>query len=162
MWELDHKEVWAPKKWCFQLWCWRKILRVPWTARSNQLILKEINAQYSLEGLTWWWSFNTLDTDVKSQLIWKGSKSGKDWGQKEKRITEDEMLEWHHWLYGHEFEQIPRDGEGQGSLACCSPWGSQRVRQDWVTEQQQILSNSCKMSYFYTHFTDEETEAKGD
>ena len=54
MWELDHKESWAPKDWCdaFELWCWRRLLRVPWTARrSNQSILKEISPEYSLEGL---------------------------------------------------------------------------------------------------------------
>ena len=61
--------------------------------------------------------------DVKSQLIGKDLDAGKDWGQEEKGVTEDEMVGWHHWLNGHEFEQILWDGEGQGSLACCSPWG---------------------------------------
>ena len=132
MWELDHKEGWAPKKWCFQLWCWRKILRVPWTARSNQLILKKINAQYSLEGLTWWWSFNTLDTDVKSQLIWKGSKSGKDWGQEEKGMTGQDgwMASPTQWTWVWVTLGV---GDGQG-LACYSSWGC-RVGQDWATEQ---------------------------
>ena len=61
--------------------------------------------------------------NVKSQLIGKYLDAGKDWGQEEKRVTEDEMVGWHHQLNGHEFEQTPRDREGQGSLACCSPWG---------------------------------------
>ena len=61
--------------------------------------------------------------DVKSQLIRKDSDAGKDWGQKEKGTTEDEMVGWHCRLNGHEFEQVPGDGEGQGSLACCGPWG---------------------------------------
>ena len=61
--------------------------------------------------------------DVMNQLIRKGPDAGKDWSQEEKGITEDETVEWHHWLNGHEFEQAPGDGKGQGSLVCCSPWG---------------------------------------
>ena len=60
--------------------------------------------------------------DAESRLIEKDPDAGKDWGQ-EKGMTEDEMFGWHHWLNGHEFEQAPEDGEGQGILACCSPWG---------------------------------------
>ena len=56
-------------------------------------------------------------------VIWKDPDAGKDWRQEEKGTTEDEMVGWHHWLNRHEFEQAPGDGEGQGSLACCSPWG---------------------------------------
>ena len=61
--------------------------------------------------------------DTKSQLIGKDLDAGKDWRQKEKGTKEEEMVEWHHQLNGHEFEQAPGDGEGQGSLVCCSPWG---------------------------------------
>ena len=60
--------------------------------------------------------------DMKSWLIWKDPDAGKDWGQ-EKGMTEDEMVGWHHWLNEHEFEQAPGVGDGQRSLACCSPWG---------------------------------------
>ena len=67
---------------------------------------------------------------------WKNPDAGKNWRQ-EKGTTEDEMLGWHHWLDGHEFEQAPEESEGQGSLACRSPWGC-RVGHDWVTKQQQI------------------------
>ena len=67
MWELDYKESWAPKNWCFELWCWRRLLRVPWTARrSNQSILKEISPEYSLEGL-----MLKLKLQYFSQLIWR-------------------------------------------------------------------------------------------
>ena len=62
-------------------------------------------------------------SDAKSRLIGKDPDAGKDWGQEEKGATEDEMVEWHHQLNGHGFEQTLRDGEGQGSLSCCSPWG---------------------------------------
>ena len=61
--------------------------------------------------------------DAKNQLIGKDPNAGKDWGQEEKRVTEDEMAGWDHWLNGHEFEQTPEDSEGQGSLACCYSWG---------------------------------------
>ena len=66
---------------------------------------------------------------------------GKDWGQEEKGATEDEMGGWHHRLNGHKFEKTLGDSEGQGGLAGCSPWGSQRVGHDWATEQQQIIIN---------------------
>ena len=72
--------------------------------------------------------------DVKNWLIGKESDAGKDRGQEEKGTTEDEMARWHHRFDGHEFEQAPGDDEGQGSLACCSPWGCKRVRHDWATE----------------------------
>ena len=65
--------------------------------------------------------------DLKSQLIGKDPDAGKDWGQEEKGMTEDEMVGWHHWLNGHEFEQIPGDSEGQGILACYSPWGHKEL-----------------------------------
>ena len=74
--------------------------------------------------------------DVKSQLIGKGPDAGKDWGQEEKGVTEDEMVGWHHWLNGHEFGQTLGDSEGQESLTCYSPY---QVRHDWVTEQQQNI-----------------------
>ena len=75
--------------------------------------------------------------DAKSQLIGKVPDGGKDWGQEEKVVAEDEMVGWHHQLDGHEFEQTLGDGEGRGNLACCSPWGG-RVGHDWATEQQPI------------------------
>ena len=77
--------------------------------------------------------------DANSWLIWKDPDVGKDWRQEEKWTTEDEMVGWHHRLNGHEFEQVLQDGEGQGSLECCSPWG-RRVGHDWVTEQQQAVT----------------------
>ena len=94
--------------------------------------------------------------DVKSQLIGKDLDAGKDWGQEEKGVTEDEMVGWHHWLNGHEFEQILWDGEGQGSLACCSPWGHKELNTtEWLnwTELKfgHSLSNSecCVLSQLF-------------
>ena len=115
--------IFKPYKTCaFELQCWRRLLRVPWTARrSSQSILKEISSEYSLESLMLNW------------LIGKDPDAGKDWMQDEKGTTEDEMVGWHHRLSGHEFKQVPVVGDAQGSLACCSPQGS-RVRHDWATE----------------------------
>ena len=107
----------------FELWCWRKLLRVPWTARrSNQSILKEFNPEYSLEGQMLKLQYFGFWYDVKSRLTWKDPDAGKDWRQ-EQRAAEDDMVGWNHRLNGHEFEQTPRVGDGQGSLVCCSPWG---------------------------------------
>ena len=87
----------------FELWCWKRLLRVPWTARrSNQSILKEISPEYSLEGRCW--SYNNWPPDAKSWLIGKDPDAGKDWRWEEKGMTEDEMAGWHHRSHGHGFE----------------------------------------------------------
>ena len=105
----------------FELWCWRRLLRVPWTARrSNQSILKEISPGCSLEGVML--KLKLWPPHAKSWLIGKDSDAGRDWGQEEKGTTEDEMAGWHR-LNGHEFEWTPGDGDGQGGLACCNSWG---------------------------------------
>ena len=102
----------------------RRLLRVPWTERrSNQPILKEISPAYSLEGWCWNWSPILWPPDAKRWLIRKEPDAGKHWRQEEKGATENEMVGWHHQLNGHEFKQALGDGEGQGSLPCCSPWG---------------------------------------
>ena len=118
MWALNYKaECWKTD--AFELQCWRRLLRVLWTARiSNLSILTEISPEYSLKGLV-------LKLQYLGHLM-RGTNSLEktlmleDWRQK-KGATEDEMVGWHHWLNGHEFEQAPGDSEGQGSLACCSP-----------------------------------------
>ena len=118
----------------FESWFWRRLFRVPWTARrSNQSIVKNQP----------WIFFGRSDAkapilwlpNVKTWLIGKYPDAEKDWSQEEKRMTEDEMVGWHHRLNGHEFEQALTDGGGQGSLAFCSPWGF-RVRYNWATEEQ--------------------------
>ena len=107
----------------FELCCWRRLLRVPWIARRfNQSILKEISPEHSLEGLMLK-ALILWPPDAKNWLIWKDLDAGKDWGQVEKGMSEDEMVGWHHQLNGYGFEQTPGDSKGQGSLACCSPWG---------------------------------------
>ena len=90
----------------FELWCWRRLLRVPWTARrSSQSILKEISPEYSLEGMMLKLQLPILwPPDAKNWLIGKDPDAGKDWRWEEKGLTEDEMVGWHHRLDGHEFE----------------------------------------------------------
>ena len=83
----------------------------------------------------------------KNWLIGKDPDAGRDWGWEENRMTEDEMVEWYHQLNGHEFEQSPRAGDGQGGLACCSPLGSQRVGHEWVTKLNWNLAE-C-LAYVY-------------
>ena len=110
-----------------KLWCWRRRLRVPWIARrSNQSILKEINPEYSLEGLMLKLKLQYFGHLMqRADSLEKDRDAGKDWRQK--GITENEMVGWHHWLDGHESEQTPGDGEGQGGLACFIPWGCKEL-----------------------------------
>ena len=130
MWELDHKEGWVPKNWCFQIVVLEKTLESflkskeikPVNPKENQPWMLEIQSfigrtDAEAEAPTLW------PPDEKSQLFRKDADAGKDWGQEAKGTTENEMAGWHHWLDGHEFEQAPGDGEGQGGLAHCSPWG---------------------------------------
>ena len=125
----------------FKLWYWRRLLRVPWTARrSNQFILKEINPEYSLEGL-----MLKLKLQYLGHLLWKDDSleksAWKDCGQEEKGATEYEMVGWHHWLNGHEFEQTTGNSEGQKA------WNSlvHRVTRgysglgNWITKTKTIV-----------------------
>ena len=106
---------------------WRRLLRVPWTARgSNRSILKEINMEYTLEGLMLKLKFQCFG-HLMPRLFGKNPDAGEDWRQEEKEITEDEMVGSHHWLNGHEFEQSSGVGDGQGSLENCSPWGHKEL-----------------------------------
>ena len=127
MWELDHKEGWAPKNWCFQTVVLDKTLESPLDSKEIQPVNPKQNQPWMLIGRTdveaeapILWS-----PDAKSWLIGKDPDAGKDWRQEEKRTTEDEIVGWHHQLNGHEFKQTPGDDERQGSLACCSPWNWQ-------------------------------------
>ena len=118
----------------FEVWWWRRLLRVPWTARrSNQSILKEISPGISLEGMMLMLKLQYFGhLMAKSWLIGKDSDAGRDWGQEEKRMTEDEMAGWNHWLDGRESEWTLGVGDGQGGLACCNSWG---CKESDTTEQ---------------------------
>ena len=102
-------------------------MRVPWTTRSNQCILKEISPEYSLEGLMLKLKFQYFGHLMGRTDSRKDPGAGKNRMQEEKRPIEDEMVGWHHRLDGHEFGQARGGGDGQGSLACCSPWGHKEL-----------------------------------
>ena len=134
--ELDHKEGWAPKNWCFWTVVLGKTLESPLDWKEIKPVNPKGNHPWIFIGRTdaeaeapiFW------PPDAKSWLIRKDIDAGKDWRQEEKGTTEDKMAGWHHWLNRHEFEQALGDSEGQGSPASM---GSQRVGRNWVTEQQQ-------------------------
>ena len=112
----------------FELWCWRRLLRVSWTTRkSNQSILKEIRREYSLEGLMLKLKFQHFGHLIQITDSLERPDAEKDWRQEEKGVTEDKMVGWHHWLNGHELEQAPGVDDGQGSLVCYSPWGRKEL-----------------------------------
>ena len=123
--ELDYKESWAPKNWCF----WTVVLE---KTPESPLDCKEIQAVHPKGDQSWVFIGRTdieaetpilWPPDAKSWLIWKDPDAGKDWGQEEKGTTEDEMVGWYHWLDGHGFGWTPGVGDWQGGLACCSSWG---------------------------------------
>ena len=135
MWELDHKEGWALKNWCFWTVVLDKTLEIPLDWKG----IKPVNSR----GNQCWIFIGRTDAEAQASILWppvvknwligKDPDTGKDWKQEEKGLTEDEMVGWHHQLDGNELEQAPGVGDGQESLACCSPW-SRRVGQDWATE----------------------------
>ena len=140
MWELDNKESWAPKNWCFWTVVLEKTLESP-------LDCKEIKPVNPKENQSWIF-IRWTDTEAKISKIWppdvknwlfgKDPDTGEDWRQEEKGMTEDEMVGWHHWLNGHEFEQALRVVDGQGSLVCCSPWGRKETRLSDLSTQSKF------------------------
>ena len=156
MWELDYKESWVLENYAFELWFWKRLLRVPRIARrSNQSILKEVSTEYSLEGLMLKLKLqyichlmqrtNSLEKTLMLRKIERGRKRG---------MTEDKMVGRHHQLNGHESEQTLGVGDREGGLACCSPWGAKSQIQlsdltDWLTETIQhvdLIQNHYQLS----------------
>ena len=151
-WTIKKAECW--RIYAFELWCWRRFLRVPSTARrSNQSILKEISpgcfggTVVETETLMLW------PSDEKRWLIGKDPEAGKNWRQEEKGMTEDKMVGWHHWLNGYEFEQALGVGEVEGSLVCCSSWGHK-----WLETTEKLNNKKKKRKTFL--FTITSTKAK--
>ena len=120
--------------WCFWTVVLEKTLESPLDCKE----IKPVNPK----GTQSWIFIRSTDAEAEAPILWppdaknwligKDPDAGQDWRQEEKEMTEDEMVGWYHQLNGHEFEQASGVGDGQGSLACCSPW-SQRVRHDWAT-----------------------------
>ena len=140
-WTVKKAECWRID--AFELWCWRRLLRVPWTARrSNQSILKEISPGISLEGL-----MLKLKVQYFGHFMWRvdsleKTDAGKDWGQEEKGMTEDEMAGWHHWLDIRESEWTLGVGDGQGGLAYCDSWGCKELdTTEWLNWTELMLNS---------------------
>ena len=123
--ELDHKESWAPKNWCFWTVVLEKTLESPLDCKEIQPVHPKGDQSWVFIGRTDAEAESPIlwPPDAKNWLIGKAPDAGKDWRREEKGTTEDEMVGWHHRLNGHEFEQALGVGDWQGSLACCSPWG---------------------------------------
>ena len=140
----DYKESWAPKNWCFWTVVLEKTLESPLDCKEIQSVNPKGNQSWifigrtaaEAEALMLW------PPDVKNWLIGKDPDAWKDLRQ-EKGTTEDEMVGWHHWLDGHEFEQAPGVGDWQGSLVCCSPWGHKESDMmewvNWTSSQENIF-----------------------
>ena len=130
--ELDYKESWALKNWCFWAVVLEKTLESPVDCKIKPVSPKG-NQSWIFIGRTDAEAPILWPPDVKNWLIWKELDAGKDWRQEEKGTTEEEMVGWCHWLNGHEFEQAPGVDDGQGSLACCSPWGCKELdMSEWL------------------------------
>ena len=149
MWDLDYKESWVPKNWCFRTVVLEKILEHP-------LDYKEIQPVHP-KGDQSWVFIGRTDVEVETPYTlatwceelthWKRPDAGKDWGQEEKGMTEDEMVEWQHHFDGHAFGRTLGVGDGQQGLACCSTWGH---KESDTTEQLNWTEWSIKFKCILT------------
>ena len=142
MWEIDCKESWALKNWCFWTVVLEKTLESPLDYKEIQPVHPRENQSFLFIGgsdlevkIPVFWP-----PDANSWLIWKDPDVGKDWGQEEKGTIEDEMVGWHHWLNEHGFGCTSGAGDGQGGLAC---WGS------WVTKSRARLSDWTELNWIF-------------
>ena len=156
MWQLDYKESWAPKNWCFRTVVLEKTLESPLDCKEIQPVHLKRDQSWVFIGRTDVEAETPIlwPPDVKSWLIWKDPDAGKDWGQEEKGTTEDEMVGWHHWLNGLEFGWAPGVGDGQGGLACCSPWACKESDMtewlNWTELNYGVFFLICSNSYTFT------------
>ena len=151
MWELDYKESWALKNWCFWTVVLEKTLESPLDCKEIKLVNPKGNQSLIFIG--------RADTEAETPTLWpphekrwligKDPDAERDWEQEEKGTTEDEMAGWHHWLDGRESEWTLGVGDGQGGLACCSPWGHKESdTTEWLnrTEEASYLCISCVLT----------------
>ena len=154
MWELDYKESWGPKNWCFWTVALEKTLESPLDCKK----IKPVNPQ----GNQSWIFIGRTDAEAEAPILWspdvknwltgKDPDAGKDWRWEEKGTTEDAIVGWHHQLDGHEIEQALGVGNGWGSLACCSPWGCKESDMtEWLnwTEQSKWLRGYILKGYIF-------------
>ena len=159
MWELDCDESWAPRNWCF----WTVLTE---KTHESPLDCKEIQPVHS-EGDQSWVFFGRTYAKAETLVLWpphakswltgKNSDAGRDWGQEEKGMTEDEMAGWHYRLDGREFEWTPGVGDGQGGLACCDSWGRKESdtteRLDWTELNSLNVSLEYHTEVFWEHWS---------
>ena len=171
MWGLDYKESWMPKNWCFwtvvlekTLFLFSFFLCLEKTLESH-LDRKEIQPVNPERSQSWIFIGST-DAEAETPILWppdsknwligKDPDAQKDWGW-EKGVTEDEMVGWHHWLNGHEFEQAPGVGDGLGSLASCSPWGRKESDTtewlNWTERKERKVKSLSSVQLFGTPWT---------
>ena len=142
MWELNHKKCWALKNWCFRTVVLEKTLEGPLDCKEIKPVNPKGNQPWIFTGKT--------DTEAEAPILWppdvkswltgKDPDAGKDWRQEGKGMTEDKMVGWHHQLDGHEFEQARGVGNGQGSLASCSPQGhTESDMTEWLNNNNATL-----------------------
>ena len=166
IWELDCEESWAQKNWCVWTVVLEKTLESP-------LDCKEIQPVHSKDQSWVFYARNDAKAEtpvlwpphVKSWLIGKDSDAGKDWGQEEKGMTEDEMAGWHHGLNGPEFEWTPGVGDGQGGLACCDSWGRKESDMtEWLnwTELNWTEEWAMQLIWVKSILTKAESKGQGD
>ena len=149
MWELDYKESWVSKNWCF----WTVVLESPLDCKEIKTVLPKGNQSWIFTGKTDAKAESPIlrPPDVKSRLIGKDPDAGKDWRQ-EKGTTEDNTVGWHHGLNGPEFEQVPKDGEGQEAWWAAVHWATKSQKQlnnNNIDEKCVILNCQQKSSYRY-------------
>ena len=148
--KLDYKESWGLKNWCFWTVMLEKTLEIPLDSKEIQPVHPKGNQSWIFIGRT--------DAEAEAPILWppdvnwligKDPDARKYWRQEEKQVTEDEMVGWHRWFNGNEYEQIPGDSEGQGSLACCSPWvtKSQIQLSDWT--KKSLLERFLSLPWYF-------------
>ena len=146
-WTIRKDEYWRMD--AFELWCWSRLFENPLDCKEIKPVNRKGNQSWVFIGRT--------DAEAETPIIWppdaknwlteKDPDAGKDWRQEEKGTTEDEMVGWHHQLDGHEFEQAPEVGDGQGSLECCSPWGCKELD---MIEQLKWTDTCCHLFNQYS------------
>ena len=151
---MDHKQGWALKNWCF----WTVVLEKTLESALDSKEIKPVNPK----GNQQWIFTGRTDAEAEAPVLWppdskswlvgKDLDAGKDWGQEEKGVTEDELVGWHHQLHGHECKQTLGDSEGQGSLVCCSPWDHKSPTWLRLNDSNNLVLECCveiKLSYMF-------------
>ena len=147
-WTIKKSECWIID--AFELWCWRRLLRVPWISRrSNQSIWRRSGLGFLWREWCWTWN-SSKPPHVKSWLTGKDPDAGRDWGQEEKGMIEDEMAGWHDRLNGHEFKWTLGVGDGQGGWACCASWGH---KESDMTEWLNWTKLNYQFIFYRKYFT---------